>query len=370
MNNQKPQRTHIFSRRTFLKLLGIITAGTAINTASHSMIARMQSQTLRKSASRILRPSGQLFKIGVYLEDSDVQDPTGLPEKIATQEFNHRVINQLSLIAYEAPGRWSFSGSDSLVTKARAANQSMVGGLIWGSERSIPDWIKNGSFTRDQLLTIMQDHIEAVMTKYKGVIGSYIVVNEAFRDYGTTDWLYQRLGRDYVRIAFKHARAIDSKAVLIYNHYENHTKDGVNYQITKEDINELKNLGIVDAVGTQLHLYKTRPKKADVIDAMRSYGIPVWVTEFDTFQIPGNANPEQEQASITRDMLEAAMESGVCDSFTVWGLNDSHSFFGPENKTCLFNLDNKPKLNYYAASSILARYVTLTNNVFLPLVMR
>ena len=146
------------------------------------------------------------------------------------------------------------------------------------------------------------------------------------------------------------------------NHYSNETSTGGYYGITKTDVDYLKSLGLIDAVGLQMHLWSNRPAKTDVINAMQSYGVPVWVTEFDCFQLSGLSNPAQEQADITQAMIEATLESGVGDCFTTWGISDKNSFwntyYGADYNPCLWDANNNAKPNYYAIQQTLSANVT------------
>jgi len=327
--------------------------------------------TLRSLAQKIIAPSGKPFKIGIYLEPGDTNDPTGIPEQLASQQFNHRVNKGTQISQNYAPNQWSFTSADSLLQKASLAQQTMLGELIWSWEGSIPNWIKNGGYNRDQLIAIIQAHIGTMLTRYKGRIGAYEVVNEAHHPGPAPgDWWEAHIGSDYVQIAFQAARQADLTAVLIYNHYCNETIYGINYNITKNDIDNLKSQGLVDAVGIQLHLWSSRPTKSDVIAAMQSYGLPVWVTEFDSYQLSWVGDPPQEQATITQSMMEAALESGVCECFTNWGISDKNSVWEASNKPCLWDENNDAKPNYYAMQQVLNANVTLVNDIFLPLVIR
>ena len=68
----------------------------------------------------------------------------------------------------------------------------------------------------------MQQHIEKVLRRYRGRVREYVVVNEPLHgDWRRTGlhpnvWL-KRIGRDYFRLAFEHARRVDPDARLILN---------------------------------------------------------------------------------------------------------------------------------------------------------
>ena len=357
-----------YSRRDFLKYGGMFLTMAALKPQlrlADPGTSGTNGPPLRYLAEKIIGPYGKPFHIGIYLEDGDWNDPTGTPEQLAVQQFNHLVNHSITMYtSYAGPDQWRFSEADWLLQKAQSANQSMIGmHLVWGSTQpgATPHWITNGGYTRDQLITIIQNHIAAVMTRYKGKIGAYTVVNEALYN----DWWYQQIGIDYIRIAFQKARQVDPSAVLIYNHFSNETKQGANYNTTKEHVDSLKSQGLVDAVGVQAHLWSDGYSKGDVIEAMQSYGLPVWVTEFDSYQ-NSVANPEEDQAQRTKNMIEAALQSGVCDHFTNWGVSDKSSYWGANWKACLWNANNSAKLNYYAIQQALGNAITLSNDVFLP----
>lgn len=372
------------SRREFLQYSGALVAGTAFNSQLVSSLLATTGTNgppLRSLAQRIIGPSGKLFKIGLAPEAGDTNDPTGIPEQQTALQFNHRPHLWVSMPScYYGPNQWNFSWADSMIQKIQAANQSMIGmHLLWGSSAlgAIPNWILNGGYNRNQLIAIIQAHISTVMTRYKGKIAAYTVVNEYWNGDGMYDWWYQQIGPDYFQIAFQTARQADPTAVLIFNHYSNETASSSYYATTKNCIDALKTQSLVDAVGIQMHLWFSRPTKADVISAMQSYGVPVWVTEFDSFQLlapylPPGMTAEQEQAMITQNMIEAALESGVCDCFTNWGFSDKNSwwnnYYGGNYNPCLWDANNNAKLNYYAIQQTLSTKMTFVNDIFLPLV--
>jgi len=95
-------------------------------------------------------------------------------------------------------------------------------------------------------------------------------------------------------------------------------------------VNRLRAHSLIDGVGAQMHLSgDDPPDKQEVIDTFRSYGVPVYVTEFDVDmqRVEGSQSERLAvQTLIYREMLEACPESNVCVSFTVWGINDKYSW--------------------------------------------
>ena len=67
----------------------------------------------------------------------------------------------------------------------------------------------------------MQNHIKKVVTRYKGKINTWDVVNEALNEDGTLreSIFLKILGNTYVEDAFKLAEKADPNANLAYNDY-------------------------------------------------------------------------------------------------------------------------------------------------------
>lgn len=107
--------------------------------------------------------------------------------------------------AYIGPEQWDFSVTDSFLLDAQAANQSTIGmHLVYGSwalaVKAVPSWSINGGCSRDQLIAVIENHIVAVRSRYRGQISAYTVVNEYYNSRGGNDWWYQTIGPDYLRI--------------------------------------------------------------------------------------------------------------------------------------------------------------------------
>lgn len=297
------------------------------------------------------------FLIGNYLTPAWFSDPAW--QEIVAREFNMAVIGGDFVWDQLEPkrGQLNFTFPDEQVTWALSQKMAITGHpLLLARSPYIPSWLAFGNFSREELAEILQTHIEEVMRHYKGKIGMYIVVEDAPTSLEISqDVFYKRFGYEYIDLAFEIARQADPQAILIYNSGDNETADSPNSALTHEIVARLQSKGLIDGVGFEMHLdARKAPAKEEVIAEMRSYGLPVHVTEIDLdiSRLQGNKEERyKQQAQIYGDLLSACLESGVCQSFSLWGIGDKHSWLrrGAANSDPTpFDDFLNPKPAYYA----------------------
>lgn len=315
------------------------------------------------------------FRIGAFFGGNNTT-PNDF-ENIAallTREFNLAGIYQAMDLSQPRQGDFQLTILSALAKRAEQNGMDIfVHPIIWAG--AVPDWVRNGLFSRDGLIKVMNDHIATFMSPLIGRKATYVVVNEAYIE---GDVFNRVIGRDYVDIAFETARATDPSATLIYNDFFNHTPQGMwsgeRTALTQEIVQRLKSKSLVDGVGVQGTIVDaTRPpSKKDVIQTLRDYGLPVYVTEFSVNlrNVPGSQEERFAiQANLYKEMLEAAIESGVCSTFVVFQLVDKFStwenmpslpFYSREADPCPFDDNLQPKPAYYAMHDVLSEYPSAT----------
>jgi endo-1,4-beta-xylanase len=229
-----------------------------------------------------------------------------------------------------------------------------------------PPWLLHGHFKAAELVGLLQKRINELVGRYRGKIREWVVVNEPYFPGAIwrkgADILYARVGKEYIDIAFQTAREADPAAVLIYNDTQNHTSGGLATQNTMETVERLRSRGLVDAVGLQMHLKGAGPPAlAQLMQTMREYPVPVYITELDVDLSSVYGLQETRfatQAKIYRDVLLAALETGACKSLTLWGIGDKFSWLEtslgrPNADGTLFDDDFNPKPAYFALFELL-----------------
>lgn len=112
-------------------------------------------------------------------------------------------------------GNFTFADADRYVAYAKKNDlQIHCHTLVWHSQ--LPKWVSEGGFDNKTLIGIMETHIKAVVTRYKGACTRWDVVNEALNENGTyrsSVWL-NTIGEAYLPIAFRLAKKYDNKVKL------------------------------------------------------------------------------------------------------------------------------------------------------------
>lgn len=254
-------------------------------------------------------------------------------------------------------GVFDWSGADAVVANA-VANHQLIRGhtLVWHNQ--LPAWLTGGTFTDDQLRTILRDHIMTEVRRYRGRVHAWDVVNEALNEDGTmrqTIWL-NRLGPGYIADAFRWAHQADPSAKLYYNDF-NLESIGPKSDAALAMVASLRAQGVpISGVGFQGHLDIQFPFPGDLAANMRRFtdlGLEVSITEADArMTLPADPDKLAQQAQFYQRMFAACRQVPRCVDFTVWGFTDRHSWvpgtFSGEGAADLFDENLTPKPAYNA----------------------
>ena len=158
---------------------------------------------------------------------------------------------------------------------------------------SNPAWLASQPFTPEELSRVLREHIEKVVSHYRGEIFAWDVVNEAFDEPGTLRhslWYDQpgigRAGKltAYIEQAFRWAHAADPRALLFYNDSEAETINAKSDAICAM-VRDFKRRGVpMDGVGLQMHIFDLHVDFASLdanIARFAALGVQVHITEMD-----------------------------------------------------------------------------------------
>jgi endo-1,4-beta-xylanase len=258
--------------------------------------------------------------------------------------------------------RYTFTQADAIFNFALNNNMAVHGhNLVWQSYN--PSWLTSGSFSRDDMIAILADHIYTVAGRYSGSIAAWDVVNEAMDGNGNLApgvWR-DRLGRDYLDFAFQFARDADPSALLVYNDYDAEVVNAKSTGIYNM-VQDMQNRGIpIDGVGFQMHIgtgginYQSFEQN---LQRFADLGLALFVTEMDVrIQLPVTAAKLATQANVYRNVINVCLRQPACYGFLMWGFTDLHSwipgFFPGYGAALIFDENYNPKPAYDALEGAL-----------------
>lgn len=198
-----------------------------------------------------------------------------------------------SMYLQSREGEFFFDDADRFVAFGEENNMFITGHcLIWHSQA--PGWFfkddKGNDVTREVLVERMKNHITTVVSRYKGRIKGWDVVNEAIMEDGSyrKSKFYEIIGEEFIPLAFQFAQEADPDAELYYNDY-NEWYEGKRKTVV-EIIESMKEKGIrIDGIGMQGHISLEKPDieqyEATILD-YHNAGVKVMITELDLTVLP------------------------------------------------------------------------------------
>lgn len=245
-------------------------------------------------------------------------------------------------------GNFAWAGADRLVEFAKANNMAVHGHtLVWHQQAA--EWMFKDAAgnkmtatleNKDLLLKRLEEHIRAVVGRYKDAVNVWDVVNEVI-DPGMPDCMrrsiwYEVTGMDYIVTAFRVAREVDPDATLLLNDYNEYTakKRECIYTVVRD----LQAQGVpIDGIGMQMHINMATPSidaLETTIERFAELG-EVHITELDmsvyTNDTASYATISDElllqQGYRYRDIFEVLKRhADVIGSVTFWGLADDNTW--------------------------------------------
>lgn len=283
-------------------------------------------------------------------------------------------------------GNYQWTNADRVVNLMRRNNIPIHGHVLVYHENNNPVWLTEGS--RDEVLQNMNDYITTVLSHFKGLIDSWEVVNEVIKTPVTNaeargDWRrcinnvgnswYNKLGADYIELAFRFARIADSDIKLYYNDWglENPNKAEVVRKMIEDINNRYKNetggnRNLIEGVTSQAHIYSMNLNINDArasLEKLISLGIEVAISEMDVPTInwthnnvgAGRDTVMSEREQIAQGIVYARLMnlykeySAHITRVTFWGMDDRNSWISRGNPT-LFDWKLNPKQAFHAVS--------------------
>lgn len=353
----------IHFRHWFILMVYVVVLNTPV--LNGQVAAQADKPTLRSLADKTH------FYIGAAASPGHFGDPAY--KDTLSREFNMLTPENEAKFCSVQPeqGKYTFQAFDTLLEFAQQHDMVVRGHtLVW--HQCLPAWVSNGTFSRDEAIQVLHDHISTVVGRYKGRVPIWDVVNEAIDDNGSglRDTPWRRLiGDDYVELAFKFAHEADPDALLFYNDYNTEGLNAKSDAVYKM-VQDLVARGVpINGVGLQSHFTVGEMDTVGIAANMKrlgELGLQVQITEMDD-RYPVNSTDAilQPQAGDYRKLLATCLDSSYCTAFVTWGVNDLYSWLrdsgldfydNPTVKPLLFDDAYQPKPAYYAVLDVLSRH--------------
>ncbi|GGY35829.1 non-reducing end alpha-L-arabinofuranosidase family hydrolase [Streptomyces djakartensis] len=335
-------------RRT--PLLGLLAATALLAGGATATQAAPASPSTAPAAPKASTLGAQAAQSGRYFGTAVAAGRLGdgVYTTILDREFNSVTAeNEMKWDATErSRGSFTFGPADQIVNRALGRGQRVRGHtLVWHSQ--LPGWV-NSIRDAGTLRSVMNHHINTLVSRYRGKIHSWDVVNEAFADGGSGQLrgsvFRDVLGTGFLEEAFRSARSADPSAKLCYNDYNIENWSDAKTQGVYRLVRDFKARGVpIDCVGLQAHFGAGGPPASfqTTLSNFAALGVDVQITELDIAQAPPSAYA---------NTVRACMNVARCTGITVWGIRDSDSWRSGENPL-LFDRGGNKKPAYQATLS-------------------
>jgi endo-1,4-beta-xylanase len=342
-----------------------------------SFFCQAQGQSENQSQKGLKNSFKDYFTMGVAVSPKSL---SGDEAKLILQHFESITPENAMKMGPIHPeeGRYNWKDADAIVAFAQEHKLKIRGHVLCWHEQT-PSWLfvdKNGKdVSKEVLLQRLKDHITTIVSRYKGKIYAWDVVNEAIADeddkfYRDTPW-FRICGEEFITKAFEYAHAADPQAILFYNDYN--SERPVRRDKICKLVRQLKDNGVpIHGVGLQGHWNIYDPSEKDLKDALESYsklGVEVQITELDVSIYPWEKNPrprkEGESDALTPELEKKQIEfykmafrlmreyNESITAITFWNISDRTTWLdtypvqGRKNYPLLFDVNLKPKKVYW-----------------------
>lgn len=299
------------------------------------------------------------FQIGAAIAPFQM---TGKHGDMLEKHYNSLVAENIMKpeIIEPTEGNFYFEAADEMFDFAEEHDMDMrYHTLVWHSQ--VGDWFfldEDGNEMVDEtdpekqqenkelLIERMKAHITEVVTRYKGQVDSWDVVNEVIdpnsddpegmRD---SEW-YQIAGKDFIAEAFKLVNELDPESNLYINDYNTHEPEKRDYLY--DLIVKLLDEGVpIDGVGHQTHISNEHPPIEEIgesIEMFADLGLDNQITELDLSIYGGDEEAYENFEDIPDEIIEKQTDryeelfdellrlSEHISNVTFWGIADDHTW--------------------------------------------
>ncbi len=265
--------------------------------------------------------------------------------------------------------------------------------LIWHA--TIPPWLENGSYTNEQVSTLVQGYIAGLMahitTNFPGILSAINMVNEVIRDDADPDTTYgnlrntfwvRKLGATFITdIANWTKAAMGSESIPLYLNEYGVELAGDKLLRFLSLLDDLQSSSVpLDGVGLQAH-FSIHDLIDDpfqgtvfqsVLEEYASRGLYIEITELDVRINDDQSGKSDDklirQSDLYQEVVAAALNNPLVKGIHLWGFQDDLSYLNgsadwlPQSRDwgLIFDENFQPKPAYYGLARALQEQSRLT----------
>jgi len=358
-----------------------IAAVVSIHVAACTSSANVQKDTAPQavdSTKGLKDYYGSYFPIGVAVSPRALKTDEA---SLVLQHFNSLTPENAMKMGPIHPkeSEYFWRDADSIAAFAQQHGMRLRGHtLVWHNQT--PDWLfkdaSGNQVSKEVLLQRLKDHITNVVSRYKGKIYAWDVVNEAISDrqdeYLRPSKFLQIIGEEYIAKAFQWAHEADPKALLFYNDYNEISP--VKREKIIRLVKGLKDAGVpIHAIGLQGHWAVNEPSRGQLDSTLQQFAevdLPLQITELDISVYPKEHDarerrPEDANAAFTAEREQQQIEKYKMSfelfrkyrknitGITFWNISERYSWLdnfpvrGRKDYPLLFDKELKPKKAFW-----------------------
>ncbi|XP_010530701.1 PREDICTED: uncharacterized protein LOC104807213 [Tarenaya hassleriana] len=199
-------------------------------------------------------------------------------------------------------GKEDYSTADTMLQFFKQHGIAVRGhNVLWNDPQYQPQWVK--SLTGDDLYQAMRQRVNSVVSRYRGQLMGWDVVNEQL----PFSFFDSRLGPTAPGEIYNLAHAADSGVTLFMNEYNTLEEPNdkscspARYLQRLRDIQSYKdNNGIPMGIGLESHFKSPNiPYVRSALDTLAATGLPIWITELDI-----NSSPDKQPQYLEQILRE------------------------------------------------------------------
>ncbi|XP_030960786.1 endo-1,4-beta-xylanase 5-like [Quercus lobata] len=214
-----------------------------------------------------------------------------------------------------SPGQEDYTAADALLQFAKKNSIPVRGhNVLWDDPSKVQGWVSSLSPT--DLAVAVKKRINSVMSRYKGQVIAWDVVNENLH----FSFFEDKLGSTASATFYNGAQGIDGTTTLFMNDYNTIEDSRDRLSTPDKYIQKLKqiqsfagNNNLKQGIGLESH-FSIAPDLAYVrssIDTLASTGLPIWITELDIASALGQQAQAQYLEQVLRELHAHPKINGI-----------------------------------------------------------